>query len=392
MMVTNYLTGEQQVEEKFLREDLQHVLIMRPDTVSDVVMLAPALRALRESLPHAEMTLLTSDRGCEAKSLLPWIDDVMVYPALWQDITEASLLNLRKDMAFIERLRARRVTMAMIFTASSESPWPSAYACYLAGIPHRIGFAKDVHGSALSHILLPPGEDVHGVDRNLNLLQTLGIYEANRQMDLPIPAEIENRAHELLMENGITPGLPYLVLAPQARRAAEFYDPHHFAAAARILSAQTEHLLIIVGSAEGREAIEPVLQLANENLYGNVHSLVGKTSLPELAAVIRGARLTITNRSAVMHLAEAFQCPSVVLYPGTDPIQPWAPRGASTRILSRHDSCSPCQGSDCPAGMKCLDIRPEEVAIAALELLGGQAGPPATYHILQGSSSDISAM
>lgn len=389
-MFTNYLPAGQQSEQNFMKEDLQHLLVMRPETIGDVLMLGPALRTLKESLPHAEITLLTSPRGSEAAPFLPWVDDVMVYPAFWKDITETSLLNLRKDMSFIEKLRAQRFSMAMIFTGLAGSLWPSAYACYLAGIPYRIGFANDINESALSHVLLPPSEDFHQVDRNLNLLEVIGIYQGNNQMELSISEENEKRAKELLRENGIELETPYIVLAPEASLPEDRYNPRYFAAAARILSAQTDLQILIVGSSDKIEGVQPVLEVADENLYGNVYSLVGKTTWPELAALIRGARLTITNKSAPMHIADVFQCPMVVLYPGTDSTSAWCPRGHSARLLSRPASCSLCSESDCRFGMKCLDIRPEEVAIAALEMLGEQTYSSSTYHVLQEYMSEMS--
>jgi ADP-heptose:LPS heptosyltransferase len=348
------------------------------------------LRTLKEFLPQAEITLLTSSRGSQAIPLLPWVDHVMVYPALWREITESSLVNLRKDMAFIEQLRDQRFSMSMIFTNLAESPWPSAYACYLAGIPYRVGFAQNVNGSALSHVLPPPADDLHQADRNLNLLEAIGIYEADQQMEISISEEMERRVQELLSEHGIQPETPYVVLAPESSLPGDLYNPHYFAAAVRILSAQTELQMLIVASSGQLDAIQPVLQVANENLYGNIHSLAGKTTFPELAALIRGARLTITGKSAAMHIADIFKCPIVVIYPGTNDTSPWTPRSAFARVLSRPASCSLCSESECRCGIKCLDIRPEEVAIAALELLGAQTCSSTAYHVLQQYKSEVS--
>lgn len=391
-MDVKFIASEKPTEQHFLKEDLQNLLVMRPDTIGEVVMLSPVLRTLRESLPNAEITLITSTSGSQVTPLLPWIDDVMVYPALWKDITETSLLNLRKDTAFIESLREQQFSTALIFTDVSQSPWPAAYACYLAGVPYRVGFSADFHGSALSHFLAPPADELHQADRNLHLLEAIGIYETGNQMELCIPNNLAKSADELLMNAGVRPSVPYIVLAPGAGVTTRQYDPYHFAAAARILSAQPELQMIIVGSAEDGEAIAPVLQVANENLYGNVHSLVGKTTIPELAAVIRGASLTITNRSAVMHIADVFQGPLLVLYPETDNTSSWMPRQASALLLCRPSSCSLCAGSDCRYGMKCLDIRPEEIAIAALEILGEQTYASATYHVLQEYKSEVSSI
>jgi ADP-heptose:LPS heptosyltransferase len=73
-----------------------------------------------------------------------------------------------------------------------------------------------------------------------------------------------------------------------------------------------------------------------------------------------------------MHIADALGCPMVILYSGTDLISQWMPRHAPARLLCHPVFCSPCYNFICPFDMQCLDIRPEEVAIAALELLDEQ--------------------
>jgi ADP-heptose:LPS heptosyltransferase len=118
--------------------------------------------------------------------------------------------------------------------------------------------------------------------------------------------------------------------------------------------------------------IQPVRQVANQKVYGNMYSLVEKTTLPELAAIIRHASLTIANKSVNMHLAEAFGCPMVILHSESDMISQWMPRNASVRLLSRPAICSHCNEADCQNGINCLDVRPEEIAIAALEMLSEQ--------------------
>ena len=377
------LTVEQQFDQSILGSNLQRVLVMRPDTIGDVIMLSPALRALREALPHSEITLITSESGSQVTPLLSGIDHVIVYPEVWQDVTESSLLNLRKNIGFLERLRSQQFSLALIFTSVQQSPFPAAYACYLAGIPYRVGLAQKPTSSALSHFLPPPAEDVHQVDRNLKLLEALNISGASNELALTIPEDVARRANELLMENGITRDVPYIVLAPGASVACNQYAPKYFAAVAHLLAAQSERQLVIVGDSEAAHRIQPVLQVADENLYGNVHSLVGKTTIPELAAVIRQANLTISNKSASMHIAEAFHCPMIALYPRTDKIDSWRPRNTSTRLLCRPARCSLCHSTSCPYGMKCLDIRPEEVAVAALEMLADQTYEPTPYSVLQ---------
>ncbi|HEU0292245.1 MAG TPA: glycosyltransferase family 9 protein [Anaerolineales bacterium] len=368
-MSTHLPTARGQLDVDILKGNVPRVLAMGPDNIGDVVLLAPALRALRESLPQAEISLIASSRGSQVASMLPWVDHVLVHEALWQDISPEKLLDLHQELELIEQLRERQFSMAVIFTSFSQSPFPAAYACYLAGIPYRVGFSKEFGGGVISHFSPSPDDELHQVDRNLKLLETIGIHTQNNHLELYIPDDVQERVHELLYSVRLNPQMPFIVLAPGAGCSARRYDPLRFAEATRILAAQTELHLVVVGNERESESLEPVLQLAEENLYGNLHSLVGKTSVPELVAILRQASLTIAHHSAPMHIADAVGCPMIILYSGTDLVSQWMPRHAPARLLCRPVFCSPCYNYICPFDMECLDIRPEEVAIAALEML-----------------------
>ena len=370
---TKFSATEKRTRQHFFSENPQHVLVMQPNEISDIILLSPALRALREALPEAQITLLASATGIQAAPLLPWIDDVMVDRTLNEKSQGGISFNPREAVVFIEQLRRQRLSMAVIFTSVSQSPLAAAYACYLAGIPYRVGYAREPNHSALSHFLSPPADETHQVDRNLNLLEAIGISGASNRMELNITEAVESRTGRLLSESGVKEGNPYMVLAPGGRGVAGQYAPNHFASVAHILAAQTELQLVILGSSEETKSTHPILRVADENLYGNVHSLVGKTTVPEAAAIVRRASLVVTNNSAVMHFADVFGCPMVVLYSGTDFVSQWRPRNSPVRLLRRPAFCSSCYKTDCMNGINCLEVRPEEVAIAALELLAAPA-------------------
>lgn len=371
-MLTKLPTANGQSVSDILNGEALRVLALRLDTIGDVVMLGPALRTLKEQLPGAEITLMTSSEGRGAAPLLPWVDHVLVYDRPWQDDSSLNVLNSQEEVDLVYQLRESQFSIAVIFTSLSQSPSAAAYVCYMAGIPYRVGFSKAPGNGMLSHNLLSPADETHQVDRNLSLLEAIGIYGQNNRPELYIPDDVQERAHELLHTVHVNPHAPYIVLAPGASCSARRYDPFRFAEAIRILAAQTELQLVIVGNSHELETLEPVLKVAEENLYGNLHSLVGKTSVPELAAIIRGASLTIAHNSAPMHIADAFQCPMVILYSGTDLVSQWMPRNAPARLLCHPVFCSPCYRTICPFDMQCLNIRPEEVAIAALEMLDEQ--------------------
>jgi ADP-heptose:LPS heptosyltransferase len=368
--LAKFLTSEQ--SSRILKANPQNVLVIQLANTSDVVMLSPSLRALRKAMPYARISLMTSLPGSQLAPLLPWVDQVMVDQSVEQNRAGNRSFHPREDVALIERVRQENFSLALIFTSVSQSSQRAAYMCYLAGVPYRLGFAREVDDSTLSHILPTPADDMHQVDRNLSLLAGIGISASDTRMELGIPDYVANRTNELLTRAGLKPGVPYIVIAPGRDGIASQYDPNHFAAVAHILAGQTEQQLIVVGNPTEARSIQSIMRVAEENLYGNMYSLVGKTTIPEVAAIIQRASLTISNNSVNMHFADAFGCPMVILYPETETVSNWAPRNASARLLGRPASCSSCNPAECSYRMNCRNVRPEEVAIAALELLSEQ--------------------
>ncbi|MDP9420846.1 MAG: glycosyltransferase family 9 protein [Actinomycetota bacterium] len=339
----------------------ERVLAVRLDNIGDVLMLGPALRALRAALPAAELTVLVSPAGRQAVPLLPWVDDVIVHRAVWQDASGAMPVDPARELDLVEELRRRRFDAAFIFTSFSQSPWPPAYACYLAGIPFRAGQSKEFGGSLLSTWVHAAPDAGHQVDRNLHLLDGAGVAGADSDLEAVLPDAAVRRAGALLEQAGIDPRRPFVVAAPGASCGARRYPPARFAAAVGQLRGRGLPV-VVVGSEREAAVIEPVEVAANA-------SLVGGTTVVELAAVIARAALVVCNNSGPLHLADAFRRPVVVLYSGTDHVTQWAPRSSPHRLLRRATGCSPCFGFECPYDLDCLHIGPGELVAACVELL-----------------------
>ena len=348
-------------------ESVRRVVAVRLDNVGDVVMLGPALRTLRHALPDAHVTLLGSNGGGRVAPLLPWVDSVMVERVVWQDASARLPLDPRRELALAERIAEQRFDAALIFTSFSQSPWPPAYACYLAGIALRAGQAGDFGGSLLTHVVPSLPREAHQVDRNLHLLHELGFELAGHHLELDVPPQARAGAAALLEGLGLTPGRPFVALAPGASCAARRYPPERFAVVAAGL-AEAGFAVVVVGSADEQELARSILEA---NPDRRVWSLVGRTDVGELAAVLARAALVVTNDSGPMHLADAAARPQVVLFSGTDLESQWRPRRSPARLLRRPTACAPCYRFDCPFDLACLDIPPEEVVDHALALLEG---------------------
>ena len=350
--------------------DAKNILAVRLDNIGDVIMLGPALRALKETSPAARVTLLASRAGGDAATLLPWVDDVLVWRPIWQDVGNHLPFDPLRELKQITELAARRFDAALIFTSFSQTPHVPGYVCYLAGIPLRAGESKEFGGGTLTNELRGAPDEMHQAERNLRLVEQLGFTAHDRHLAVAIPTEARVAAKALLASAGIHEGEPYILLHPGASAAARRYPAERYAVVARELAAHGWRV-VVTGTDRERLLVERVACEAD-----GVAALVGDTTLPEYAALVERAALVICNDTLPMHLADATRTPEVVLFSGTEYEEQWRPRASRAQLLRRPTPCQPCYLFDCPIGLRCLDIAPGEVVEAAEAMLAGSRPEP----------------
>lgn len=333
-------------------QNLRNILVMRLDNIGDVIMTSPVLRAIKDNLPEAKLTLLASPAGALTAPLLPWVNEVLPWRTLWQDLGRLDFEPAR-EWEFIETLRQRQFDAVIILTSFSQSPHPAALACYLAGIPLRLGESKESGLGLLTDPVAPAPDEFHQVERNLRLIEAVGFKVRDRRLCLQIP-------------NPVSIPKPYILLNPWTTCQSRNYDERRFAVATRQLSQTTGLPVVVTGTNKDRDRAGPLLDILGDCAI----NLIGATSLVEFAALIAHAQLVLTNNTSAMHIADAANTPSVILFAGTELECQWQPRYAPVKLLRRPTVCNPCYAFTCPYELQCLDIPPEEVVAAGLELIG----------------------
>lgn len=341
----------------------RNILAVRLDNIGDILMLGPALHAIKETSPEARITLLASPAGATAAPLLPWIDDVIVWRPVWQDVGGRMPFDPAREYQLISLLAEHKFDAAIIFTSFSQTPHTPGYVCYLAGIPLRAGESKEFGGSTLSTELRGAPDGMHQVERNLRLVEQLGFVVRERQLVVAISDEARAAVPALLESAGLDPRQPYILLHPGASAKARRYPVERFGAVAHLLT-QRGWPVLVTGTEREQAMIETVSQLAPQ-----VKCLMGGTSLTEYAALVEQATLVVCNDTLPMHLADAVGTPEVVLFSGTDYESQWRPRLTPATLLRRDTVCHPCYLFECPIGIPCLDIPAGEVVEAIEHLL-----------------------
>ncbi len=370
--------------------DARRVLAVRLDNLGDVLVTSPALRAIKESLLRASLTLLASPVGAQVGRLNPYVDDVIVYQAPWMDPWSQLPQDTDRERAMVETVAAGRFDGAIIFTSFRQSSLPAAYLCYMAGIPLRLAASIDGPGSLLTTRHKHPEHMMHEVERGLDLVGAIGLGTVADDLVLKVPDDARVRLTQQLPSpaagragwavGSAEPtaqsawaggeGRPLIVVHPGCSMPARTYPWEMFGRVVDLLVERMGATVVVTGAAAERELAERVRGCVREPHRDRVLGMAGTLPFDEFCALIERADLTITNNTGPMHVSAAVKTPVVALFALTNPPEQWGPWRVPHRQLYHEVSCRICYKRTCPYNHECLTlVSPEDVVDAARQLL-----------------------
>jgi ADP-heptose:LPS heptosyltransferase len=327
-----------------------HVLAARCDSLGDVLLTGPALRALRAGADR--LTLLCGPRGRAAAQLLPSVDALHTWHTPWID-AEPDPVDAGAVDELVTWARGQAFDHAVIFTSFHQSPLPLALLLRLAGVPRISAISVDYPGSLLD-LRHRVSDDIHEVQRALSLAAAAGFE---------LPEGDDGRLH--VRRPGAPPPVvaePYVVVHPSTSVPARAWAPGHHRALVALLAARGRRVLV-TGAPEERALTAHV---AGDDAL----DLGGALSLAELADVLAGADAVIVGNTGPAHLAAAVGTPVVSLFAPTVPAVRWRPWAVPHELLGIEVPCAGCRARECPVpGHPCLDDLTPHAVIAALERL-----------------------
>jgi heptosyltransferase II len=321
--------------------------------VGDAVMSLPAFEALRARFPDAHIAVLAAGWVAGLYEREPFCDEVIRFeaPRGWRGW--GAKWHAAAD------LRRHNFDCAILLPNSFES----AAIAWVAGIPVRIGYARDARSWLLTHsIPVPQRGEIPRHQRfyYLELLKRAGLIDGY-SLDAPVrlssaPKTAGARGPMI----GISPGAAY--------GGAKRWLPERFAAAAIQIARERNASVAIFGTKEELSICEAV-QRDIEGAGVLCNNFAGRTALEEFIDLAARCEVFLTNDSGAMHIASALGVPTVAVFGATDH-EATGPAGAYSRIVREPVECSPCLLRECPIDHRCMTrVEAARVAETALTLL-----------------------
>jgi heptosyltransferase-2 len=334
------------------------ILVRATNWVGDAIMALPALRAVRARFPQAEITILAR----------PYVAFLYKNQGVCDIIID---LDHNRDVASV--LRARKFDTALLL----QNAFGAAWLTWRAGIPERIGYARDGRSLLLTKaVRIPkPGEiPAHEQYYYLELLRRIGWLESlpnESFIHLEVPQEERNRSEEFLLSAGVKrDALRVAIGAGASYGSAKCWPPDRFAELANRLQAEDAKAsvdVILFGT-----RVEATVSLAiAAGMRRPPIDLTGKTAINDLPALLSQCHLFVGNDSGAMHVAGAVGLPVVAVFGPTDPFGT-APVTPRCSIVQEKTYCSPCFLRRCPTDHRCMTrVTPDAVAAAAKKWISG---------------------
>ncbi|HVA72817.1 MAG TPA: glycosyltransferase family 9 protein [Candidatus Limnocylindrales bacterium] len=301
--------------------DEERFLILRMGALGDIIHTLPAVAALRETFPRAEIHWLAD------RKWLPILDGN-------PDVTSVMAIDRndwRSVMASVRQLRAAHCTTALDF----QSLYRSAILARLSGAPRRIGFdaryAREA-GAAFFYTSTVMPQRAHKVEHNLELVESIGARPAEIRFPLQIAPDAQARVDQILTESTVK---EFFVVSPGGGWGSKCWPAERYGALCRALTERYGWRAVISFGPGERGLAETVQREA-----GSPQPLVELFTLAQLMALLRRAKLLVAGDTGPLHLASALGTPVVGLYGPTDPARngPFSHRDIVVRNASPEET------------------------------------------------------
>lgn len=331
----------------FKPEDIKKILVGRYDRIGDMVLSTPFFEGLKKRFPTAQVTVIASPANKEIIERNPYIDAIEVYHgARW----------------FRERFANEAIDLGidLFLTYQLKQPW----LLFFTKAGHRVGFENagrelffNLHGPSLNNT-------VSMREHISELAASLGMDIKNIRPQIYLSDEETAWGKERLLAEGFSEDGLKIVLHPGGHYPSQRWGVENFAELAKKIAQRFSVKVILLGA----KSEEGLLQKITSGLESAQFTVFSDLSLRQTMALLSQCSLLVCNNSGPLHIAAAFNRPTVSLVGPTDPVL-WMPDGKNDVVIRKGLLCSPCSRAECRTHTCMKLISGDEVFAAIVNLV-----------------------
>lgn len=348
----------------------ENVLLVNITRLGDMLQATPTIAGVKMENPNAKITVLVEKQFEEVCRSIPNIDRVV---GLDLGMTVRSLTREQDGIidAFeyvsevVNDLREQRFDYCLNM---SSSPY-TALLLKLIDVPRSGGWRSDEEGfrvieSSWAQLF---ATSVFHQNRQFNSLNLVDVFRCSADVEqhpqnllLNVDAASADYARELIASAKFPNRGPLIAIQAGASQAKRQWSTGRFVKMIQALLAQTDARIVMTGTKKELEIIQPIVDACASP---NVFVAAGKTSISQLAALLKSCELLITGDTGPMHIATAVGTPVVAMFLASAYGYETGPYREGSLILQPVIACGPCNPNKACLGVECHEtLDPEVVA------------------------------
>ncbi len=361
--------GRRRVEERFTLElmsektlkvyeelsSVPNILIIKISSLGDVILATPSLRAIRNKFPGAKIYCLVGKDSRQAIERSPYLDGIIVCDFKEKDKGLKGLLGVAKEL--------RRYCFDMVVDLQNSRK--SHLLSFLSMAPKRFGYDNGKFSFLLNNRIKENPLVLAPVEHQFRTLELLGINTTDTRLEIWPSEEDEERINNIFQTEWLSSSEIFvgINLAASSRWLTKCWPIKNIAGLCDMLSEKNIRPVIT-----GLEQDLPLSEELSKLTKSRPLNLVGKTTILQLACLIKRCAVFVSADSAPLHVAAAAGVPIVALFGPTSPERHMPP--AKKFSVIKHDiHCSPCYRPQC-RNIICMEtISAKEVFGAVEELI-----------------------
>ena len=335
------------------------ILMLKLNAVGDTLLFLTVAEILKTTWPDVQITYLGSTINQEVLAKSPYLDRIMILDLVKMFRSPGYLLK------YVHELRTDRYDVVI-----DGSQWERVAACTvgLLRADMKIGFRTPGQWKHyVYHAYVPHRRDRHEMYCFHDLLTPLGI---RAPVDVTPTLQVEDNDRqriESLLGGRVESGAPILVIHPGCGEHGDYRQwslEHYRDLGRKWLEANGDGWIVLTGTGSEVE----ICRWLEQELPDRVMSLAGSLDIGMTSALLERAAMLVCGNTGMMHLASAFQTPTVAIHGPTDPVK-WGPINPNAVVVQSPLECAPClylgheYGCDCP---RCMDAIGVDVVWQAL--------------------------
>ena len=329
----------------------EKILVIQTAFLGDLILSTTLFKKIKLKHPDSHITLIVNKGTEQILSNNPNIDTILPVDK------KQTFKNPLKFIKFLFELQKENFSICY----SPHFSHRSSLISFFSGAKIRIGYKESGFGFLHTKTYPRPLRGVHEVQKLLQLVDSVGLERPEIFLNKEVNGEIKSK-----MENVSE----FIVVAPSSIWETKRMPIEKFIELVRQILENTPYTPVIIGSKNDKYLSDQIV-----NVHGSkVVDMTGRTNLMELSYIISKAKCVISNDSSPIHIASAFNIPTLAIFGATITDFGYTPLSERHTISEVSLECRPCGihgGNICPKQhFRCMmDQNIEEIFLKLKDLL-----------------------